>query len=63
MSTDMLNDLHHRVEEAASLKKRCNSWPKGERFDLLVPDHLMPEMNGADLTSLVRCERPGCPHF
>jgi CheY-like chemotaxis protein len=34
---------------------------KGERFDLLVTDHLMPGMNGTDLARAVRTANPDLP--
>ena len=32
---------------------------RGDRFDLLVNDHLMPGMNGTELALAVRAIRPG----
>lgn len=64
MSTaDMLNDLGYSVVEAASGEEAMRLFSKGERFDLLITDHLMPGMNGTDLARTIRAEQPGLPVF
>ena len=60
MSTaDMLGELGYQVMEAASGEEALRLVEEGRLFDLLVTDHLMPGMNGADLASAVRSRRPG----
>ena len=60
MSTaDMLHDLGYRVVEAASGEEALRLLNKGERFDLLVTDHLMPGLTGIDLARAARDARPG----
>ena len=60
MSTaDMLHDLGYTVVEAASGEEAMRLVSQGERFDLLVTDHLMPGVNGTDLALAVRSARPG----
>jgi signal transduction histidine kinase/CheY-like chemotaxis protein len=50
MSTaDMLSDLGYSVVEAASGEEAMRLAYSGERFDLLITDHLMPGMTGVDL--------------
>jgi signal transduction histidine kinase/CheY-like chemotaxis protein len=62
MSTaDMLGDLGYEVVEAASGEEALRLVNKGEKFDLLVTDHLMPGINGTDLARAVRSARPGVP--
>jgi nitrogen-specific signal transduction histidine kinase/CheY-like chemotaxis protein len=60
-AADMLNDLGYAVIEAASAEEAMRLIEKGERFDLLVTDHLMPGMNGTDLARAVRTANPGLP--
>ncbi|HEX8533291.1 MAG TPA: PAS domain-containing protein [Allosphingosinicella sp.] len=60
MSTaDMLSELGYRVVEAASGEEALKAVDGGLRPDLLVTDHLMPGMSGADLAREVRARRPG----
>lgn len=62
MSTaDMLGELGYAVIEAASGEEAIRLVDRGERFDLLVTDHLMPGITGTDLARAVRCNRPGVP--
>ncbi len=62
MSTaDMLSDLGYSVVEAASAEEALRLMQNGLRPDLLVTDHLMPGMSGADLARAVHAERPGTP--
>jgi len=62
MSTaDMLQDLGYDVIEAASAEDALRLFNGGERVDLLVTDHLMPGMTGADLARAVRAARPELP--
>jgi PAS domain S-box-containing protein len=62
MSTaDMLSDLGYAVVEAASGEDALRLVNDGERFDLLVTDHLMPGVSGTDLAREVRGARPGLP--
>jgi CheY-like chemotaxis protein len=60
-TADMLNDLGYRVIEAASGEEAMQLVNNGERFDLLVTDHLMPGMNGTDLAFAVRSVLPNLP--
>ncbi len=62
MSTaDMLGELGYAVIEAASGEEAMRLVERGERFDLLVTDHLMPGISGTDLARAVRSGRPGVP--
>jgi CheY-like chemotaxis protein len=62
MSTaDMLHELGYDVVEAVSGEDAMRRVNSGAHFDLLVTDHLMPGMNGADLAIAVRSLRPGMP--
>ena len=62
MSTaDMLIDLGFEVVEASSAEKALELINGGDALDLLVTDHLMPGMTGADLAREVRSMKPGLP--
>ena len=54
----MLNELGYDVVEAASGEEAMRLVAKGEHFDLLVTDHLMPGMNGTDLAFAIQSIRP-----
>ncbi|WP_128565166.1 PAS domain S-box protein [Methylobacterium crusticola] len=59
MSTaDMLTDLGYAVVEAVSGEEALRLVHAGERFELLVTDHLMPGITGTDLARAVRSLRP-----
>jgi signal transduction histidine kinase len=60
-TADMLHDLGYRVVEAASAEQAMALIDRGERFDLLVTDHLMPGMSGAELADTIISRRPGTP--
>ena len=60
-TADMLAELGYGVIEAASAEEAMRLLHAGERFDLLVTDHLMPGMSGTDLAREVRAARPGMP--
>lgn len=62
MSTaDMLTDLGFDVIEVGSAEEALGLIRDGQGVDLLVTDHLMPGMNGADLAREVQSLRPGLP--
>jgi nitrogen-specific signal transduction histidine kinase/CheY-like chemotaxis protein len=60
-TADMLSDLGYKVAEAASAEEAIGRLDRGERFDLLVTDHLMPGMTGTDLARALRSTRPDMP--
>jgi PAS domain S-box-containing protein len=62
MSTaDMLAELGFVVLEASSAEEALRLVERGEHFDVLVTDHLMPGMTGVDLAHVVRARLPGTP--
>jgi PAS domain S-box-containing protein len=62
MSTaDMLAELGFIVLEASSAEEALRLVERGEHFDVLVTDHLMPGMTGVDLAHAVRARLPGKP--
>jgi CheY-like chemotaxis protein/two-component sensor histidine kinase len=62
MSTaDMLADLGFDVTEAGSAEEALGLLQRGTVADLLVTDHLMPGMTGAQLAREVHVLRPGLP--
>ncbi|MGN6376016.1 MAG: PAS domain S-box protein [Sphingomonas sp.] len=60
-TADMLSDLGYSVVEAASAEEAMRMIGSGKRFDLLVTDHLMPGMTGAELARAVQSDLPGTP--
>ena len=55
MSTaDMLTDLGYAVVEAASAEEALALLDGGLTIDMLITDHLMPGMSGAELSRVVR---------
>ena len=62
MSTsDMLADLGYDVIEANSAEQALQLLDEGAAPDLVVTDHLMPGMSGAELALEVRARKPGVP--
>jgi PAS domain S-box-containing protein len=62
MSTaDMLSDLGFEVVEASSAEEALSLIGDGTRPDLLVTDHLMPGMTGAELARKARLLIAGLP--
>lgn len=57
----MLIDLGYAVLEAASAEEALRLVAKGEPFDLIITDHLMPGISGTALARQVRATRPGVP--
>lgn len=59
MSTaDMLSDLGYKVIDTSSAEEALQLLEKGLAPDLVVTDHLMPGMTGADLAREVRTRHP-----
>ncbi|WP_415837142.1 PAS domain S-box protein [Sphingomonas sp. IC4-52] len=57
-TADMLVDLGYSVTEAGSAEEAMRLINRGEPFDLVVTDHLMPGLTGAELARAVRQQRP-----
>jgi CheY-like chemotaxis protein len=60
-TADMLIDLGFEVVEAGSAEEALKLVKAGRTPDLLVTDHLMPGMNGAELAQEVRQLSPALP--
>ncbi|WP_141653060.1 PAS domain-containing protein [Phenylobacterium immobile] len=58
-TADMLIDLGYQVVEAASAEEALAMMERGQAFDLVLTDHLMPGLSGADLAIQVRARWPG----
>jgi CheY-like chemotaxis protein len=56
-TSDMLNDLGYEVQEASSAEEALRILAGGYKPDVIITDHLMPGMSGADLARKVRDER------
>jgi PAS domain S-box-containing protein len=57
----MLEDLGHVVLEASSGRAALETLKDNPEIDLIITDHAMPGMTGADLAKAVRAERPALP--
>ena len=57
----MLEELGHTVSQASSGKEALAYLRGGGAADLIVTDHAMPQMTGAELAEIVKTERPGLP--
>jgi PAS domain S-box-containing protein len=57
----MLEDLGHRVVEAASGRQAIEVLETGETFDLLMTDVAMPHMGGLELAEMVKARWPELP--
>jgi signal transduction histidine kinase len=55
---EMLSELGFTVVEASSASEALDILNDGQDFDLLVTDHLMPGMTGAELIRRVRVSQP-----
>ena len=60
-TADMLTDLGYAVVEASSGEEALALFEQGLEPDLLVTDHLMPGMTGAELAREVRSRQPKLP--
>jgi CheY-like chemotaxis protein len=57
----MLEDLGHVTVEAASASQAMLVLERGDGCDLIVTDHAMPGMTGADLARRIFTSYPGIP--
>ncbi|RDJ19950.1 PAS domain-containing sensor histidine kinase [Bosea caraganae] len=57
----LLEDLGHEVVEAASGKQALEALRQGRPFDLVITDHAMPQMTGAQLFEVIKQEWPSLP--
>jgi PAS domain S-box-containing protein len=57
----MLEDLGHRVVTASSAQQALEKLAEGEEFDLVITDHAMPTMTGAQLVEAIRRRWPDLP--
>jgi PAS domain S-box-containing protein len=57
----MLEDLGHQVREAASGLQALEILAEDRNFDLVVTDHAMPRMTGAELVAVMRERYPDLP--
>ncbi len=60
-TADMLTDIGYDVVEANSAETALRQLDAGMAVDLLITDHLMPGMTGADLARSFKSRRPGKP--
>jgi PAS domain S-box-containing protein len=60
-TTNMLEDLGHDVVEARSAMHALQLLASGAKFDVVVTDYAMPEMNGLDLAKSIGKIKPEIP--
>jgi signal transduction histidine kinase len=60
-TADMLTDLGYRVVEAQTAEEAMRKMDEELHVDLLVTDHLMPGMTGAELARTAGRKRPDLP--
>jgi len=60
-TTALLEDLGHKVIEASSAREALTVLAGGEEIDLLITDHAMPQMTGAQLIAEVAERWPTLP--
>jgi PAS domain S-box-containing protein len=60
-TTEMLEDLGHRVIPASSGRHALEILKSGEPLDLMMTDHVMPGMTGIELAAASRKVRPSLP--
>ena len=60
-TTAMLEDLGHEVIEAASAACALGILRTGQRIDVVVTDHAMPNMTGLELAEIIREHWPWIP--
>ncbi len=60
-TTAMLEELGHSVIEASSAKEALLALSKASNVDLVITDHAMPEMTGAELIGTLKKQSPNLP--
>jgi CheY-like chemotaxis protein len=60
-TTAMLDDLGHKVIDVTSASKALAIVESGVHIDLVISDHVMPGMTGAELVSAIKTHRPHLP--
>lgn len=60
-TTVMLQDMGHTVLEATSGDQALDILRREQSVDLVITDHAMPRMTGAQLAAAIKAERPGLP--
>ena len=58
-TADMLEDMGHRVAAVGSGMEALRLLEEGMGFDLVITDHAMPQMTGAQLAQEIARRRPG----
>jgi PAS domain S-box-containing protein len=57
----MLEDLGHTAISVSSASEALNILSAGTAVDLMITDHVMPDMTGAELAEAARAQRPTLP--
>jgi signal transduction histidine kinase/ActR/RegA family two-component response regulator len=60
-TAEMMRELGHEVAEAAGGAQALALLAQGMKFDAVVTDFMMPQMDGEALTRRIRGQRPGLP--
>jgi PAS domain S-box-containing protein len=57
----MLEELGHQVFEATSGKQALEILHAGQKVNMVITDHAMPQMTGSQLADTIRAEQPDLP--
>lgn len=57
----LLEDLGHRVTAVDNGETALEALRRGQAFDILITDQMMPGMTGTQLAKIVKAERPDLP--
>jgi len=60
-TTAMLEELGHTVVEASTAKEALSRLHTMNGFDLVITDHAMPGITGAELAAILKTQYPGIP--
>jgi len=60
-TVSMLEELGHEAHQAGSAREALDILRRGSAIDLVITDHAMPQMTGAELAALIGAEWPGLP--
>ena len=60
-TAEMLRDLGHHVDEASGAREALAQLQGGQRYDAVVTDYMMPDVDGVELARRIDAMAPGMP--